>query len=78
MALPAPVVPTLRRLLRALDDPAALAGAPRRRRARRARAVPRVADAAPSAADAALVRAPRLRGQPVRARGTAGVGRHLD
>src|SRR3954452_18902608 len=53
--LPPPPVPALRRLRAALDDPAPLAGAARRRGARRARALPRVADAAPPGADAALV-----------------------
>ena len=48
----------------ARDDPAPLARAPRRRRPRHARALPRLADAAPPAADAALLSLARLRGNP--------------
>ena len=55
VALPAAVVPPLRRLRRPLDDPPALARAARRRRPRHPRALPRLADAAPSAADAPLL-----------------------
>src|SRR5205807_6603656 len=66
-ALPPAVVPALRRLRAALDDPAARAAG--RRGPARARALPCLADAAPPAEDAALLRAHGLRRQSVRARG---------
>src|SRR3954471_9574524 len=69
LALPAAVVPPLRRLLGVVDDPAALARAARRRRARRARALPRLADAAPAGADATVAPSARVRGQSVRGGG---------
>src|SRR5262249_42151945 len=69
VAVPAAVVPPLRRLRAALDDPAPLARAGRRRAAGHARAGARVADAAPSGADAALLSLARVRAEPVRARG---------
>src|SRR5581483_3449274 len=69
VALPAAVVPALRRLRRLVDDPPALARAARGRRAPRARALPRLADAAPSDRDAAVLSGLGLCGQPLRARG---------
>src|SRR4051812_42363973 len=70
VALPAAVVPPLRRLLGVVDDPAAFARAARGRGARRARALPRLADAAPAGTHAAVVRSARLRRQSVRGGGT--------
>src|SRR5262249_8578618 len=73
LALPAALVPAVRRLLRALDDPSPFAEAARRRHARRPPALPRVADAAPPRADASFLSI-GLRDQPLRARGAGGCG----
>src|SRR5262249_13857531 len=67
------VVPAVRRVFGALDDPAARAELRGGRPPRGPRALPRLADAALPRADAALVRAAGLRGESLRSGGGSGL-----